>query len=52
VINRKDLKKVSKLESMIPYYEARKQTDEIDKLKSQINAIWDKAREARDAGLA
>lgn len=49
---RKDQKKVSKLESMIPYYEARKEDTEVQKLNSQIEAVWAKARAARDMGLS
>jgi len=43
---RKDAKKVSKLEAQIPYHEGRGNKDEVDKIKEQIDAIWEKAREA------
>ena len=44
--NRKDAKKVAKLESQIPYHEGRGSMDEVEKIKAQVKAIWDKAREA------
>lgn len=44
--NRKDKKKVSKLESSIPYHEGRGNKEEVEKIKEQIAAIWEKAREA------
>jgi hypothetical protein len=44
--NRKDQKKVTKLEAQIPYHEGRGNKDEIEKIKEQIASIWEKAREA------
>eukprot|EP00553_Chaetoceros_curvisetus_P007953 CAMPEP_0204616976 /NCGR_PEP_ID=MMETSP0717-20131115/4086_1 /ASSEMBLY_ACC=CAM_ASM_000666 /TAXON_ID=230516 /ORGANISM="Chaetoceros curvisetus" /LENGTH=59 /DNA_ID=CAMNT_0051630383 /DNA_START=120 /DNA_END=299 /DNA_ORIENTATION=- len=46
VLSKKDKKKVTKLESMIPYHEGRKNDAEVAKIKEQIEAIWQKAREA------
>eukprot|EP00591_Stephanopyxis_turris_P003064 CAMPEP_0195507360 /NCGR_PEP_ID=MMETSP0794_2-20130614/831_1 /TAXON_ID=515487 /ORGANISM="Stephanopyxis turris, Strain CCMP 815" /LENGTH=63 /DNA_ID=CAMNT_0040634017 /DNA_START=119 /DNA_END=310 /DNA_ORIENTATION=- len=45
-LNKKDLKKVTKLEAQIPYYEGRNQKEEVEKIKQQIEAIWVKTREA------
>ena len=44
--NRKDAKKVTKLEAQIPYHEGRGNKEEVEKIKSQIDAIWEKTREA------
>lgn len=44
--NRKDAKKVAKLESQIPFHEGRGNLEEVTKIKDQIAAIWEKAREA------
>eukprot|EP00547_Thalassionema_nitzschioides_P001415 CAMPEP_0194202316 /NCGR_PEP_ID=MMETSP0156-20130528/2380_1 /TAXON_ID=33649 /ORGANISM="Thalassionema nitzschioides, Strain L26-B" /LENGTH=63 /DNA_ID=CAMNT_0038927783 /DNA_START=94 /DNA_END=285 /DNA_ORIENTATION=- len=43
-LNKKDQKKVDKLEAQIPYHEARKEEDHIAKLRKQINGIWEKAK--------
>lgn len=43
---RKDAKKVTKLEAQIPYHQGRGNTDEVDKIKNQIESIWAKARAA------
>ena len=43
---RKEQKKVTKLEAQIPYHEGRGNKDEVEKIKEQIEAIWQKAREA------
>ena len=43
---RKDQKKITKLEAMIPYHEGRKNDEEVTKLKEQVAAIWEKARAA------
>ena len=43
---RKDAKKVSKLEAQIPYHEGRGNKDEVEKIKAQVAAIWEKTREA------
>lgn len=43
---RKDQKKVDKLAAMIPYHEGRRNTEEVDKIKGQIEAIWQKTRDA------
>jgi hypothetical protein len=48
--NRKDAKKVSKLEAQIPYHEGRGNLEEVQKIKDQVAAIWEKARES--AGMA
>eukprot|EP00554_Chaetoceros_debilis_P006229 CAMPEP_0194075284 /NCGR_PEP_ID=MMETSP0149-20130528/2323_1 /TAXON_ID=122233 /ORGANISM="Chaetoceros debilis, Strain MM31A-1" /LENGTH=59 /DNA_ID=CAMNT_0038755715 /DNA_START=75 /DNA_END=254 /DNA_ORIENTATION=- len=45
-LNKKDKKKVTKLEAMIPYHEGRKNDAEVAKLKEQVAAIWEKAKEA------
>ena len=44
--NRKDAKKVTKLESQIPYHAGRGNNDEVEKIKGQIEAIWQKTRDA------
>jgi hypothetical protein len=44
--NRKDAKKVSKLESQIPYHESRGDTEKLEKIKNEIEEIWEKARAA------
>ena len=46
---RKDQKKVDKLNAQIPYHEGRGNKDEVGKIKEQIDAIWEKAREAQFA---
>ena len=46
IINRKDQKKVTKLQAQIPYHEGRGNKEEVVKIKEQIEAIWEKAREA------
>eukprot|EP00546_Thalassionema_frauenfeldii_P011144 CAMPEP_0178911792 /NCGR_PEP_ID=MMETSP0786-20121207/9897_1 /TAXON_ID=186022 /ORGANISM="Thalassionema frauenfeldii, Strain CCMP 1798" /LENGTH=63 /DNA_ID=CAMNT_0020584289 /DNA_START=112 /DNA_END=303 /DNA_ORIENTATION=- len=43
-LNKKDQKKVDKLEAQIPYHEARKETEHIEKLRKQIDGIWEKAK--------
>eukprot|EP00804_Cyclotella_cryptica_P019643 CCRYP_013992-RA/>CCRYP_013992-RA protein AED:0.09 eAED:0.09 QI:319/1/1/1/1/1/2/278/60 len=45
-LSKKDQKKVDKLEAQIPYHEGRGNLDEVTKIKEQVAAIWDKAREA------
>lgn len=45
VTNRKDLKKVTKLEAQIPYHEGRGNKEEAEKIRQQVAAIWDKAKE-------
>ena len=45
--NRKDQKKVSKLEAQIPYHEGRGNKEEVDKIKEQVKDIWAKAAEAQ-----
>eukprot|EP00529_Nitzschia_sp_RCC80_P001309 CAMPEP_0113492032 /NCGR_PEP_ID=MMETSP0014_2-20120614/27862_1 /TAXON_ID=2857 /ORGANISM="Nitzschia sp." /LENGTH=93 /DNA_ID=CAMNT_0000385841 /DNA_START=200 /DNA_END=481 /DNA_ORIENTATION=- /assembly_acc=CAM_ASM_000159 len=47
--NRKDAKKVAKLEAQIPYHEGRGNKDEVSKIKEQVEEIWRKTREAVDA---
>mmetsp|Transcript_31172 Transcript_31172/g.41601 ORF Transcript_31172/g.41601 Transcript_31172/m.41601 type:complete len:98 (+) Transcript_31172:281-574(+) len=44
-INRKDAKKVSKLEAQIPYHEGRGNKEEVEKIRQQVEDIWAKARE-------
>lgn len=46
VLNKKDAKKVGKLEAQIPYHDARGDKEKVEKIKSQIDAIWAKTREA------
>eukprot|EP00586_Coscinodiscus_wailesii_P006708 CAMPEP_0172478184 /NCGR_PEP_ID=MMETSP1066-20121228/1971_1 /TAXON_ID=671091 /ORGANISM="Coscinodiscus wailesii, Strain CCMP2513" /LENGTH=61 /DNA_ID=CAMNT_0013237519 /DNA_START=84 /DNA_END=269 /DNA_ORIENTATION=- len=45
-LSKKDAKKVAKLEAQIPYHEGRGSKDEVDKIKQQIEAIWEKTRAA------
>eukprot|EP00534_Pseudo-nitzschia_fraudulenta_P000653 CAMPEP_0201117420 /NCGR_PEP_ID=MMETSP0850-20130426/1351_1 /ASSEMBLY_ACC=CAM_ASM_000622 /TAXON_ID=183588 /ORGANISM="Pseudo-nitzschia fraudulenta, Strain WWA7" /LENGTH=65 /DNA_ID=CAMNT_0047381689 /DNA_START=319 /DNA_END=516 /DNA_ORIENTATION=- len=47
-LSKKDLKKVTKLESQIPYHEGRGNKDEVVKIKDQIEKIWTKTREAHE----
>jgi len=47
--HRKDAKKVAKLQAQIPYHEGRRNTEEVEKIKNQIEAIWKKTREAATA---
>jgi hypothetical protein len=44
--DRKDLKKVTKLEAQIPYHEGRGNKEEVEKIKAQVAGIWAKTREA------
>ena len=44
LVYRRDAKKVAKLESQIPYHEGRGNKEEAQKLKDQVEAIWEKAR--------
>jgi hypothetical protein len=44
--DRKDLKKVTKLEAQIPYHEGRGNKEEVEKIKAQVADIWAKTREA------
>ena len=50
-INRKDQKKVNKLEAMIPFHVGRSNTEEVEKIKQQVAKIWEKTREAAWAGM-
>ena len=43
---RKDKKKVDKLQSQIPYHEGRGNKEEVEKIKEQIEEIWERTREA------
>ncbi len=43
---RKNQKKIDKLLAMIPYHEGRRNTDEVEKIKQKVDAIWQKTREA------
>eukprot|EP00562_Extubocellulus_spinifer_P009848 CAMPEP_0178507354 /NCGR_PEP_ID=MMETSP0696-20121128/20172_1 /TAXON_ID=265572 /ORGANISM="Extubocellulus spinifer, Strain CCMP396" /LENGTH=60 /DNA_ID=CAMNT_0020136831 /DNA_START=129 /DNA_END=311 /DNA_ORIENTATION=- len=45
-LSKKDLKKVTKLEAQIPYHMGRGETEEAEKIKAKIDAIWEKAKEA------
>jgi hypothetical protein len=46
------LKKVTKLEAQIPYHEGRNNKDEVIKIRQQIDAIWEKTRQATLADMA
>lgn len=50
-LSKKDQKKVTKLESQIPYHEGRGNKDEVQKIKDQIEKIWQKTREAHEASF-
>lgn len=50
-LSKKDQKKVTKLESQIPYHEGRGNKDEVVKIKEQIEAIWTKTKEAHEASF-
>ena len=45
-VDRKDQKKVTKLEAQIPYHEGRGEKEEAEKIRQKIDAIWAKAKEA------
>ena len=45
-LSKKDQKKVEKLEAQIPYHEGRGNKEEAEKIRGQVAAIWQKAREA------
>jgi len=45
-LNRKDQRKVDKLQAMIPYHEGRNNKEEVEKIKQQVANIWQKTREA------
>jgi hypothetical protein len=47
-LSKKDLKKVTKLESQIPYHEGRGNKDEVQKIKDQVEKIWQKTKEAHE----
>jgi len=47
-LSKKDLKKVTKLESQIPYHEGRGNKDDVQKIKEQIEKIWVKTKEAHE----
>lgn len=46
VLSKKDAKKVTKLESQIPYHEGRGNKEEVQKIQDQIAAIWEKTKAA------
>ena len=46
LFDRKDAKKVTKLEAQIPYHEGRGNKEEAEKIRQQIKSIWDKAAAA------
>jgi len=50
-LSKKDQKKVTKLESQIPYHEGRGNKDEVQKVKDQIGKIWQKTKEAHEASF-
>jgi len=45
-LNKKEQKKVTKLEAQIPYHEKRGNKDDVIKTKELIDAIWAKATAA------
>ncbi|KAL9178633.1 hypothetical protein ACHAXT_001971 [Thalassiosira profunda] len=45
-LSKKDQKKVDKLTAQIPYHEGRGNKEEVAKIKEQVEAIWEKTREA------
>lgn len=45
-VDRKEQKKVTKLEAQIPYHVGRGEKEEADKIQQKIDAIWAKAKEA------
>jgi len=44
-LSKKDNKKVTKLTSQVPYHEGRGEKEEVEKIKQQIEAIWQRTRE-------
>ena len=51
LFNRKDNKKVLKLQSQIPYHEGRSNKEEVEKIRNQVDAIWEKARAAHELSM-
>lgn len=49
--HRKDQKKVDKLLAQIPYHEGRGNKDEVEKIKEQVESIWQKTRDEFNAKL-
>ena len=45
---RKEQKKVAKLESKILYHEARREMEQAEKARMDIEAVFEKARNERD----
>eukprot|EP00978_Attheya_sp_CCMP212_P029380 scaffold104189_cov53-Attheya_sp.AAC.2 len=45
-LNKKDAKKVAKLQAQIPYHHGRGNKDEVAKIEQQIADIWERTREA------
>lgn len=43
---RKDKKKVDKLQSQIPYHEGRGNKEEVEKIKQQVEDIWERTKAA------
>lgn len=48
-LSKKDQKKVDKLTAQVPYHEGRGNKEEVTKIKEQVEAIWQKARDAQYA---
>ena len=44
VLSKKELKKISKLEPKIVFFEGRNEKEEAQKIRDQIANIWEKAR--------
>eukprot|EP00543_Licmophora_paradoxa_P008572 CAMPEP_0202447336 /NCGR_PEP_ID=MMETSP1360-20130828/6099_1 /ASSEMBLY_ACC=CAM_ASM_000848 /TAXON_ID=515479 /ORGANISM="Licmophora paradoxa, Strain CCMP2313" /LENGTH=61 /DNA_ID=CAMNT_0049064379 /DNA_START=30 /DNA_END=215 /DNA_ORIENTATION=- len=45
VLSKKDAKKVAKLEMQIPYHVGRDNKGEVEKIKGQIDKIWQRTRD-------
>jgi hypothetical protein len=50
-LSKKDQKKVDKLLAQIPYHEGRGNKDEVEKIKEQVESIWQKTRDEFNAKL-
>lgn len=45
-LSKKDKKKVDKLQSQIPYHEGRGNKEEVEKIKQQVEDIWERTKAA------
>ena len=48
LLNKKDQKKLHKLEAQIPYHIGRGNSAEVEKIKGQVAAIWAKVKTSNE----